>query len=458
MFDANRAVIVADMIAAPETMIRPMAMPQESQEAPGFPVNPDIDRLTDYPFARLRALLDPVAPGVTSGAAPGATPVNMSIGEPQHPIPGFALQAMAAAADGWNRYPPIPGSEAFRRAAADWLTRRYGAAGALVDPADGLLALSGTREGLFLVSLAFVPASRDGQRPAVLVPNPFYPAYRGGGLLAHADVVPMPCREEDGFLPDLDRLSPDLLARTAVMFLTHPTNPQGAVTDAGRLAGALRLARRHGFILVVDECYSEIWDAAPPVGALEAAASLAEGAGGSTGGALDNLLVFHSLSKRSNAAGLRAGFVAGDPRLLALLGRVRSYAAAAMPLPVQAAAAALWADDAHVEANRAAYRAKFDAALDALSPHVPVTRPAAGFFLWLDAGDGVRAAEALWREAGVRVLPGGYLALEEERDGARVNPGAPFVRIALVHEPGVIAEALGRAAPILARIRDETGG
>ena len=224
----------------------------------------------------------------------------------------------------------------------------------------------------------------------------------------------------------------------SLAFLCTPANPQGAIASLDYLKDAIRLARRHDFVLVVDECYSEIYDRDPPPGALEAAQALDEG--------LDNLLVFHSLSKRSNCAGLRAGFVAGDERLIRRFFTLRSYGGSQMPLPIQAAAAALWRDETHVIENRALYRSKIDTAERVLDGRFGFYRPEGGFFLWLEVGDSEAAALALWRDAGVKSVPGIYLGAE---DAAGHNPGAGYLRLALVHDDATVAEALERMVRVL---------
>lgn len=404
-------------------------------------VNPRLDRLGDYPFARLARLLEGVAP------RSNLEPIAMTVGEPQHPTPPIVDETLRANAHLWGKYPPVAGTPEFRAAAARWLGRRYGLPAGLVDQEAGILPVSGTRESLFLAALLAVPAEKAGKRPAVLMPNPFYAAYEGAAVMAGAETVFLESSRATGFLPDLDALGPDLLDRTALFYLCSPSNPQGAAADRAYLARAIGLARRHGFVLAVDECYSEIWDREPPPGALEVAASLgAARGGGEGGGPLDNLLVFHSLSKRSNAAGLRSGFVAGDPALLRLFARLRSYSIAGMPLPVMAASAALWDEDGHAARNRELYRAKFDAAEAALGGRFGFRRPDGGFFLWLEVGDGEAAAVRLWREAAVKVLPGAYLT-RPGPDGT--NAGDAFVRVALVHDAAVVGEACARVARTL---------
>ncbi|HZH28815.1 MAG TPA: aminotransferase class I/II-fold pyridoxal phosphate-dependent enzyme [Azospirillaceae bacterium] len=404
-------------------------------------VNDRLDRLADYPFARLTTLLADLQP------ATNRPPVVMSIGEPQHTPPDLIRDAIAKSPpDAWGKYPPMAGTPEWRAAALGWLARRYPLGGRLVDPDKGILPLAGTREGLYLAAQLCVPSQKAGRQPAVLLPNPFYAVYDGAGRLAGAEPVYLPATRETGFLPDLDAIPEDTLARTALMFLTSPANPQGACADAAYLRKALALARTYGFTLAVDECYADIYDAAPPVGALDAAAGTGGGPAGG-GDPLANLLVFHSLSKRSSAAGLRSGFVAGDARLIQAFARMRSYAHAGTPVAGFAAATALWADDAHAEENRRLYRQKIDAAEAALGGRFGCFyRPPGGFFLWLDVGDGEAACRRLWREGGLRVLPGAYVT---RPDSQGVNHGSPYIRVALVHDAAIVAEACARMAEIL---------
>ena len=391
-------------------------------------LNARLDQLGEYSFARLAALLkDP----------PGAPPTIMSIGEPQHPAPPMVAEILAREAAGWSRYPPMAGTPEFRAAAARWLARRYALPAGLIDPATHILPLAGTREGLYLIAQVVCGERADGSPPTVLLPNPFYQVYAGAAAVAGAEPVYVPGTREGGFLPDFAQAPPEALARAALAYLCTPANPQGAVAGMDQLKDAIALARRHGYTLAVDECYSEIYDRAPPPGALAAAAET---------GSLDNVIVFHSLSKRSSVPGLRAGFVAGDARVIAAFNRLRSYGGASVPLPVQAAAIALWADEEHVEANRALYRAKFDLAQRLLGNRLGFYRPAGGFYLWLDVEDGERAALKLWREAGIRTLPGAYMA-RDQRDGT--NPGARYIRAALVHDLATTERALKRVAELL---------
>jgi N-succinyldiaminopimelate aminotransferase len=391
--------------------------------------NDILDELTDYPFDRLRALLGPLSP------PPGVAPIQMQIGEPRHAPPDFIRPILDADLADWGKYPPPNGTEELRQAIADWLTMRYGLPQGSADPSRHVAIVAGTREALFMAALLAVPRARNGRPPVVLMPNPSYQVYAGAAALAHAEIVLVPAGVETGFQPDFTTLPTDILDRAALAYVNSPANPQGSIAGLAQLQDAIRLARRHDFVLAVDECYAEIYTAAPPPGALEACAAL------DPGDAYENVLVFHSLSKRSNVPGLRSGFVAGDARLIALLLRLRQYGGAQVPLPVMHASTALWRDEAHVEVSRALYREKFDAALEILGGAFGFSRPGGGFYLWLDVGDSEAAAAKLWREAGVRVLPGAYFG-KTGADG--VNPAAPFIRAALVHDIETTRDAVTR--------------
>jgi len=387
--------------------------------------------LSDYPFARLASLLKDLTP------AQGLAPIDLSIGEPKFGPPALIKPILQDNFDTYGRYPPVPGTPELRQAIARWLVRRYALPQGLISGDSNVIPLSGTREGLFMLALAVLPQQKGGGKPIVLMPNPFYQVYKGGALAAGGEPRYLEATAENGFVPPLCSVPDPLWSRTALVYLCSPSNPQGAVADRAYLEQAIALARRHDFVLAIDECYAEIYDKAPPVGGLEVAAA---------SGSLDNVVVFHSLSKRSSAPGLRSGFCAGDARVIALFKNLRSYAAAGMSFPVMAAATALWQEESHVEATRARYRAAFDAAERSLGNRFGFRRPGGGFFLWLDVGDGERAARTLWEKAAVKVLPGAYLTHAEEGEP---NRGAPYARLALVHDAAVIAEAAGRIAKVL---------
>lgn len=399
-------------------------------------LNPHLASLTAYPFDRLRRLLDGIEPPT------GLAPLVLSVGEPRHPPPPMVAEILGREAAGWGRYPPIDGTPEFREAVAGWLTRRYGLPEGLLDRDRQILPVAGSREALYLIAGAVLPRRKGGGPPVVLIPNPFYQVYQGAALMHAADAVYLEAGAGTGFLPDLDAIPPDVLERTALFFLCSPANPQGAVADLAYLRRAIALARQHRFVLAVDECYTEIYDRHPPPGALQACAAL----GDEGSGVFANVIVFHSLSKRSSVPGLRSGFVAGDTALIADFRRLRSFGGASVGLPILAASAALWRDDAHVEANRRLYRAKLDLAERLLAGRFGFYRPAGGFFLWLDVGDGETAALKLWREAAVRVLPGGYLA---QADPAGGNSGLPYLRMALIDDLPATEDALRRVLKTL---------
>ena len=357
-------------------------------------------------------------------------------------MPDFIAAKLNEAAVLYGKYPPIKGSDELRLAIAAWARKRYQIAGGL-DSAREILALNGSREGLFFACLPAVGRKQVEGRPAILMCNPYYSAYVAGALGVGAEAVYLNVTKATGFLPDLDDIARDeaLMVRTCALFICSPANPQGAVASRAYIEKALCLARTHDFMLFLDECYSEIYTLDAPTGGLEVAAATPE--------RFKNLVVFNSLSKRSNLPGLRSGFCAGDAAFLETYGEIRNMCAPQVPGPVQHASAAAWSDEAHVERNRAAYREKFAIADEVLGAHFGYTRPAGGFCLWLDMsqnGGGVEAAVTLWKRKGVKVIPGSFLA-QNGRDGT--NPGAQYVRVALVHDPATVREALERTISVL---------
>ena len=389
---------------------------------------------TRSPFVRLRELL--------ADTPPGQSPISLAVGEPQHPIPTFVATILAAHVPEFGRYPMNRGLDEFAVAVGQWLDRRYKLP-RKVDPANEVLVLNGTREGLFLAGIAArnYVGPRPGKlskKPAVLIPNPFYAAYSAGAIAADCEPVYLPATAATGFLPDLDALGEDLLARTVAFYLASPSNPQGAVADRTYLDKLTALARRFGFLVLSDECYCEIYSGRPPAGMLEAA-----------GADFQNVVVFHSLSKRSSLPGLRVGFAAGDREFLASFLELRNVAAPQVPTPLQHVAIATYNDEEHVEDNRRLYREKFDLADQIIGDRYNYRRPAGGFFLWLDVsaqGGSEAVTERLWREAGLRVVPGRYLA-REQADGS--NPGADYIRVAMVQDKAITAEALHRLVAVL---------
>lgn len=389
-------------------------------------------RKTDLrsPFVRLTELIGDIPPGKPV--------IDLGVGEPKHGVPAFVAPVLAAQINEFGRYPKNDGTPQFRRAAAEWAARRY-KLDRVPDPDREVLVLNGSREGLFLAAIAAKRhvTARTG-RPAILIPNPFYAAYSAGGAVADCELVYLPATRQTGFLPDLDALDDALLGRTVAMFLASPSNPQGAVAGIPYLQRAAALARRYGFLVFSDECYSEIYTQSAPAGMLEA-----------TGSPFENVLLFQSLSKRSNLPGLRIGFAMGDRRFIAKFLELRSVAAPQVPVPAQEVAIAAYRDEVHVEANRNLYREKFELADQIIGDRYGYRRPAGGFFLWLDVaavGGSEAAAVKLWREAGVRVLPGRYAARDQD-DGS--NPGADYIRVAMVHDRETTAEALHRIVAVI---------
>jgi N-succinyldiaminopimelate aminotransferase len=392
-------------------------------------MNPRLDRLQPYPFEKLGALLAGVTP------PPGLAPIKLSIGEPQHPTPGFIGATLTAHLDGLASYPATRGSPMLREAIADWLTHRFALPVGSLDPERHVLPVNGTREGLFAFAQAVVNPSPDA---LVLLPNPFYQIYEGAALLAGAQPHYLACTTATRFLPDIDAVSEAAWARCQLFYTCSPGNPSGAVMDQAGLTRLIELADRHDFIIAADECYAELYpdEAAPPVGLLQAAAAMGRDD-------FRRCLVFHSLSKRSNAPGLRSGFVAGDAEVIRRFLAYRTYHGCAMGLPQQHASAAAWRDEAHVVENRRLYREKFDAVLAILGDVLDVERPAAGFYLWPRTPiDDTEFARRLFAEQHVTVLPGSYLS----RPTAAGDPGRGRIRMALVAPLTECVEAAERVA------------
>jgi aspartate/methionine/tyrosine aminotransferase len=364
--------------------------------------------LPAYAWPRLRALLDVHEAG-------GDT-INMTIGEPQHPFPAFVPEILAKSVGEFSKYPTNEGAPELLAAICGWITRRYS-----VDlTPDRVMVLNGTREGLYNAAMALCPEVKNGKQPVVLVPNPFYQVYAIAALSVNAEPVMVPATATTGHLPDYASLPVDVLDRTTIAYICSPANPQGAVASREYWATLIALAEKHDFKIFADECYSEIYRDTPPMGALEAAVA--------AGCDPERVVVFHSLSKRSNLPGLRSGFVASGPKNIKEIRQLRAYAGAPVPMPIQRVSERVWSDEDHVVANRAMYQDKFDDA-DAIFAGVnSYTSPEAGFFLWLPVEDGEQAALKLWQETGVRVLPGAYLS----RPDPAGDPGSGYIRVALV--------------------------
>ncbi|MEQ8255939.1 MAG: aminotransferase class I/II-fold pyridoxal phosphate-dependent enzyme [Roseovarius confluentis] len=375
--------------------------------------------LPEYAFPRLRSLLDV--------HEPGGDVIHMTIGEPQHDFPAWIMDVIEKHAGEFRKYPVNEGIPALNSAFCDWVSRRYGVE---LSPDRHVMALNGTREGLYNAMMTLCPETKNGKQPIVLLPNPFYQVYMVAALSVGAEPMFLPAVRETGFLPDFASLPDDVLDRVTVAYLCSPSNPQGAVADADYWKTLIGLAEKHDFKVFADECYSEIYRETPPVGALEVAKDM--------GADPERVVAFHSLSKRSNLAGLRSGFVAAGPQSMKRIRQLRSYAGTPLPMPLQHAAAKVWADEKHVDVNRRLYQEKF-ALADEIFDGVPGYQgPEAGFFLWLPVEDGEAAALKLWKETGVRVLPGAYLAQE----AGGLNPGKEYIRVAMVAPKKEVARGL----------------
>jgi N-succinyldiaminopimelate aminotransferase len=390
-------------------------------------LNPRLDLTRPDPFERLRQLLADSRPPAER------TPINLSIGEPRHPTPRLVLDALAAGGAGLAHYPMTLGPLALREAIAAWLARRHGIAAP--DPATEVLPVLGSREALFSFAQSLIDESRPGA--TVVMPNPFYQIYEGAALLAGA----LPCfvnaDERHGWRHDWAGVPEEVWRRTQLLYVCSPDNPTGRVIGLDEWRSLFELADRHGFAIASDECYSEVHfdEAHPPLGALAAAARLGRRNH-------DRVVVFGSLSKRSNAPGLRSGYVAGDPSLIAPFLRYRTYHGSAMSPAVVAASLAAWQDEEHVRENRRRYAAKFDALTPAVSAVLPCGRPEAAFYLWarVPGGDDAAFTRDLHGEENVMVLPGSYIA----REANGVNPGRGRIRIALVADEAECAEGIER--------------
>lgn len=390
-------------------------------------MNRRLDALNPYPFERLAQL--------TRGVIPpqNLTPIRLSIGEPQHPVPTFILDALRSHLDSANQYPSTRGLPALRQAITHWLTRRFNLPQGALDPERHVLPCSGTREALFAVAQALIEPCGSA---LALMPNPFYQIYEGAALLAGAQPYFLNAGAEQGHLPDFESVPNEIWDRCQLIYLCTPGNPSGAVLSRKALESLIVRSRQHDFVIVSDECYSELYrdEENPPPGLLEVAAAM----GGSD---FSGLLVFHSLSKRSNMPGLRSGFVAGDARLIERFFLYRTYHGAAMPLPTQAASIAAWSDETHVIENRARYREKFTAVLEILKDTLELTLPPAGFYLWPKlAADDEAFTRALLEATNVAVLPGSYLS----RPAHGANPGQGHIRMALVPPLEACVEAAQR--------------
>ena len=378
-------------------------------------MNTDLDRLQPYPFEKLAALKAGIMPPESLDH------IALSIGEPKHPTPGFISEELLTHLHGLSGYPITKGTAALRQAVAKWLTQRFKLPAESLDPETQVLPVNGTREALFAFAQAVIDRS---QNPLVLMPNPFYQIYEGATLLAGAEPHYLPCTQETGLTPDFDVVDSTTWDRCQLLYICSPHNPTGAVINTSKLQQLIDLAEKHDFIIASDECYSEVYvdEASPPPGLLQAAAEMGNND-------YKRCVVFNSLSKRSNAPGLRSGYAAGDADVLQPFYRYRTYHGCAMPLPTQAASIKAWADEVHVQNSRDLYREKFDAVLDILDGVLPMAQPDAGFYLWPETPiPDPEFARGLFAYQNVTVLPGSFLSRKTNED----DPGQNRIRMALV--------------------------
>jgi N-succinyldiaminopimelate aminotransferase len=390
-------------------------------------MNPDLNRLQPYPFQKLAALFRQVQPN------PDYRAISLSIGEPKHTTPQFIKDALTANLDGLANYPTTAGSDALRSAIANWLAARYDIP--MPDARTQILPVNGSREALFAFAQAAIDRSKSN--PVVVCPNPFYQIYEGAALLAGATPCFLNTLPKDGFALNFAQLPQDVWQRAQLVYVCSPGNPTGRVMPLAEWQTLFEMSDRYGFVIASDECYSEIYFGEDkPLGALQAAQQLGRSD-------YKNLVVFSSLSKRSNLPGMRSGFVAGDARVIEKFMLYRTYHGSAMNPAIQAASIAAWNDETHVAENRRLYADKFTKVLEILKPVLPVTLPDAGFYMWIrtPVADTV-FAQALYRDYNVTVLPGSYLA----RTAQGVNPGENFVRLALVASTEETVEAAQRIA------------
>jgi len=376
-------------------------------------MNDDLAKLQPYPFEKLAHLKADVQPNRS------LEHIALSIGEPKHPTPGFITEEVLSHLHGLSVYPLTKGNDRLRESIANWLSNRFQLPN--IDPTTQVLPCNGTREALFAFAQAVVERSRN---PLVMMPNPFYQIYEGAALLAGAEPRFLACNATNGFLPDFDAVSEAEWQRCQLLFLCSPANPTGAVTDIETLQKLINLAEKYDFVIAADECYSEIYfdEGQPPAGLLQAASLMGNHD-------FSHCMVFHSLSKRSNAPGLRSGFVAGDASLIEPFFRYRTYHGCAMPTQTQAASIRAWSDEVHVEENRTLYRQKFSAVLDILKDTLDIQCPDAGFYLWPKTPiNDAEFSRNLFEQQNVTVVPGSYLS--REIDGC--NPGSRRIRMALV--------------------------
>lgn len=396
-------------------------------------MTPNLKHLHPYPFEKLAQLKRDITP-------PFAKPhIALSMGEPTHATPHLIQEALLTHLHGLANYPTTKGIPELRQAIAGWISRRFQIPPDAVNAETQVLPVNGTREALFSFAQCLIDTTKAA--PVVIMPNPFYQIYEGAALLAGAEPYYLNTLEDSGYLPDFDSVPDEIWQRCQLIYICSPGNPTGSVIDQASHEKLLNLAEKHDFVITSDECYTEIYDdeTNPPPGLLQTAYNM-----GNT--AFKRCVIFHSLSKRSNAPGLRSGFVAGDAELLKHYFQYRTYHGCAMPLPTQHASIQAWQDEQHVIENRRLYREKFAAFIDIVGDICTVTKPPASFYVWLKTPiSDTEFAQQLFAKQNITVLPGSYLS----RDFDGINPGLNHVRIALVAPLDECIEAAQRIKDFL---------
>ena len=387
--------------------------------------------LPDYAFPRLRTLLENIDAPVSQ--------VPLHIGEPTHSFPNFIKEKILENFSGFNSYPPNDGTPALLSSISAWISKRYNIPN--LDFEKNIISLNGTREGLFNATIALSPSLKNGKPPAILLPNPFYQCYMVAATAVGAEPVFVPAINENGFLPDYSSLPKEILERTTICYICSPSNPQGSIADETYWKSLFSMAENYNFKILADECYSEIYRNKKPIGAIESATKFNLNP--------ERLIIFNSLSKRSNLPGLRSGFAASGEKTITELKKLKAYSGAPCPTPLQFAAEAAWRDEKHVENNRCQYNDKLKLADRILKNFPGYKSPEAGFFLWLPVENGEIAATSLWKNFGIKVLPGAYLSSENHKTFGGKNPGEKFIRVALVRTTKEIEFGLNSIAQYL---------
>ena len=389
--------------------------------------NPNIEFLSNYPFKRLSNLL------IKDEPPKSKKKIILSLGEPNHKPPKFLKKIINQHYKAWASYPPTLGSKKLNQACLNWLKRRYKFSKQFLKEDKNILQVAGTREGLFNIALAINPQTINNKSSVTLMPDPFYQVYSGAALMSGSEPIAVPSLKENRFIPDFSSVNREILKRTKLIYICSPSNPEGSALTLDEWKKIIDLTREISAVLVADECYAEIYVKNAPIGVLEACHKM--------GNKIDNIVAFHSLSKRSNVPGIRSGFVVGDSKIIEKYKKLRQYCAGQQPIPIQEAAISLWNDDQHVEENRSKYKEKFKLAKDIFKGKNNFYIPDGGFYIWLKVGNDETFTKTLWKNHGIKVMPGSYLS--------KSAFAKSYIRIALVKEKKEISKALTIIARLL---------